>query len=255
MNKKVSIEEYGYISFNRIIEELERTEYHIHKQRLQQIANRKPQISIVDLSSKKIENEFCSEDSSIIIPYTSDNIGTSHILEYPPMPFEGRMIEWLPIINLMKYQTSEEFQSSVYHELSHLFSSSKWKKISGNPLRIQHVAGINIEEYEYKNNEIEKKSIQKLTLLDELINDFIAMFLYNKIENKPYFNHLYRKEFDLYLMQRIQKTGNGTVEWFIGKYFLQDLQSIEEILIKGTPEKSLKELEKKFHKRISKERD
>lgn len=254
-NEEMYVEE----AFLKLLKELSKKEYEISIERLYEILQRKFSVSIITQKQPNISNNFQSLDSNISFQQLSPNNGCSHILEYPPIYVDDHFSPFIPIINIVRYPEENEFESSTYHELSHLFSSSPWTPLDNFPLVLQHISGINVDNYDYSENRIKKLSVQNLTLIDEFLNDFIAMLLYQLIEGKSYFLHFLnanKRNFFDFIRKQINKNSNGNYKNLIKQYFSNDIIGIEEILLSNSEFKSLKELENRFsNKKINYERD
>ena len=252
-------EEKRYVegSFFKILMELSKEKYRMPRERLCELFQRGCSISIISQQQPSLVNEFRLEDGNVHFQQVSPNDGCSHILEYPPIYINNQFLSFLPIINVIRYSTDSEFESSTYHELAHLFSSSHWRTCSIQPLVLQHISGINIDNYDYSNEKIRRNSIQSVTLIDEFLNDFIAMLLYQKIERKPYCLRLLNRnkiDFNNFVQKQIIKNNNGQYNDLISAYFSNDIEGIEEILLSNSEFKNLKELESRFsNKNISEE--
>lgn len=244
-------------SFFKILIELSKEKYKMPKERLCELLQRYFCVSIINRQQPSILNEFHSLDGNVCFQQTSKNDGCSHILEYPPIYTNNKFLSFVPIINIVKYPTENEFESSTYHELAHLFSSSNWATYSMQPLVLQHISGINIDNYDYSNGKIKKTEIQSVTLVDEFLNDFIGMLLYHAIEGKPYFHNYVsanKRNFYEFVRSQIHKNSNGEYRNLIRGYFSNDIRTIENILLLNSGFRNFKELQNKFtNKNINEE--
>ncbi len=255
------LEERAYVKeiFLKILKELSKKEYDMSIERLHEISQRQFNFSIISQQQPDILNKFQLITGNMEFQQVFPNDGCSHILEYPPLYANNKFFSFIPIINFIRYPQENEFVSSIYHELSHLLSSSTWSVLSKQPLMIQHISGVNIDNYDYSEGGIKKIDIQSLTLMDEFLNDFIAMLLYQFIEEKSYFLHSLnpnKRKFFGFLREQIDKNNNGNYKNLIKKYFSNDIIGIEEILLQNSGAKNLNELENRFsNKNVNYERD
>ena len=94
---------------------------------------------------------------------------------------------------------------------------------------LEHYSGIIRRQYTYFENDIDCES-QKITMLNETINDWIAQFLYTKIEGEIYHSGMtYRNNLLYeYLLQE-----NKQEKRFIGAYITNKVDTLQQYLLDG----------------------
>lgn len=112
------------------------------------------------------------------------NQKNSFILDYPPILMENDFYFFKPIINLNGSQSDSEIVYAFYHELCHLLSTSDWKFDLENKC-MKRRSGIIEEAYEYVDDEVKRKNENRdLVYLNEFLNDYVAYYFWQKIEQK-----------------------------------------------------------------------
>lgn len=230
---------------NKINQEL-RNGYNISGIELDELDTKVKNIKVVlmDADNKEIHYDFYTENDGLYGTFVTKQFGQSHTAEYPPVLLNGKLVPIIPLVNLLCYADPMEFLASTYHELIHYFSIGKWNIISANKnvaFTLEHYSGIIRRQYLYFENDIECQS-QEITMLNETITDWIAQFLYAKIEGGIYHSGLtYRNNFFYdYLLQRIEKKEHE--KRFIGAYITNKIDTLQTYLLDGCPYKNFEAL-------------
>ena len=201
-----------------------------HEKLLNKLNNIK--VSIINFEDKEIRYDFYTETHKLYGTHITKQFGQSHTVEYPPLLKDNTIIPILPIVNIQNYTNFEEFISSSYHELVHFFSIGKWTIISENNQEtiIEHYSGIMRKLYIYSGSNIICKS-SDITLLNEVITDWIAQFLYEKIERDLYHSGLSYRKTPIYncISQKIQTEEQAKT--FIGAYLTNNIDVLRDYLL------------------------
>lgn len=114
------------------------------------------------------------------------------------------------------------------HELCHLYSVGSYNLTDSDKFIFSHKCGINKYEY-YSNDGLKKHVISEDYFLNELFNDFVANFLFDKIYGKPYYQYRSLKDFTDKLINYLNDS-NIDIFKFIGSYFSDADNSILELI-------------------------
>jgi hypothetical protein len=189
-------------------------------------------VSIIKHADREIRYDFYTETDKLYGTYTAKQFGQSHTVEYPPILKNNTIIPILPIINIQHYNHFEEFISSSYHELVHFFSIGEWIIIAENNREtiVEHYSGIIKKLYIYSGSNITCHS-SSITLLNEVITDWIAQFLYEKIEKDTYHTGWSYRKTPIYnfLSNKIQTEGQAKA--FIGAYLTNKIDVLGHYLL------------------------
>lgn len=173
----------------------------------------------------------------------------SMVLEHPPCIIQKEVIKIYPTIVLKKFWNEDVFFSTTYHEICHFLSIGDWQIEQNKDMYVQHVSGIVENLYLYNDKGVSNVKCNAVDFLNEYLNDWIAMKLYEKIEEKQYKKIYNNKEVDQFIRHSIRKNLKGREACFIGLYFSNNVKEIEHILINGSNFRSLDELNKYFQKK------
>lgn len=232
----------NYLSFQKkfqkccveILEELANPEYHCPKEMQNNIKSRLSRCTI-QLTEKQ-GNEFKSTLPQIL-PDT---------IEQPSFTLQIQMFE-----------NPAVFSSVCYHEICHLFSEGDWKLIPHHEQIIaKHISGIN-REFCYLKGDTYHFLSDDFSTLDELINDWVASKLYEKVQNTQYIgNGLYQlPEFISFIDNVITFGVNCNYPKLIGLYFSNKATDIQTIFQKIDKNYNLKNLNQYFAKILKKRND
>ncbi len=203
----------------KIIKELTKEEYGISIDNIERMIElvRKCDFQIISKNDKEIHNLFKIDGEDYIIEYVEENLGNSHLLLYPPISLDGKFHFVNPIINIQGHENL----SAKYHELSHLLSIGNWKYDDEKRI-MKRTEGTLIHRYRYNNDEIIDLNLRRKReeiLIDEKINDIIAYYLLEKLENEKDIEIRENKYINKQIRDFINKKYKNNIKKFIGDYF------------------------------------
>lgn len=217
---------------NKVLLELSKPIYNIESKKLKNlyVMKEKIQIIISDKKEKEIKyNFYYASDGMYCGTIKLKNWNRSFLLEYPPVYRNHTLCSVNPIINIASYDNEKKFILAMYHEVSHLFSSSEWKSIDGKKDCLEHRSGICIDRYYYSNGQIFNVESNHLEPINEALNDWVSKYLYSKIENKMQINDRRFEKINNKIEEKIKKS-QITPEQIIEYYFSNDTDKLISII-------------------------
>lgn len=212
----------------KILEELKKSKYGICNTTYNRLQNLYSNMFVIpdDFKGNIVMQTYDSNTKIGIVDIS--NLGPCFVLQHAPVSINGIYESVRPVIKVANFSDCGVYKSSVYHELSHLFSIADWE-INENVAI--HYSGIMQEKYQIKQKQLIRTSQSNYYLADE-VNDWVAMTLFKAIEKEEYhFNRKSCKSKNMGYIQNQIETYNGCTPYkFIGYYFSNDIDAIRSIL-------------------------
>ncbi len=210
-----------------IFNEINKEKYHLEISRINDIKEKIENLGIIISDSRSDNVIFKTYSGNKLGSINVENKNSGYLIEYPSVTIDGKQEQICPVIKVLDFDDDTTFCRVLYHEVSHLFSSSRFKIHDG--IICDHISGISLETYDLKH----KKKFVKCDFNEidcDYLNDYVASKLFEKLENKKYLDSSY-KCIDFH--NKLNYTLCNlciTDEEFIGNYFKNNVEYIIGIM-------------------------